>query len=120
MNNLHKYIRQAVPALIIAAFMVALSTVNWSLQDLFLTLDQQGRVLMAKGDFSAAAKVFQDPIQQGTALYRNGDFKAAAAAFGRGDSADAVYNRSPMYASARAQTPYLKSGSSGGIPGVQR
>jgi Ca-activated chloride channel family protein len=94
MNNLQRYIRQAVPVLIIAAFLVAFSTVNWSLQDLFLTPDQQGRVLMAKGDFSAAAKVFQDPMQQGTALYKNGDFKAASAAFGRGDSVEAVYNRS--------------------------
>jgi len=33
-------------------------------------------------------------MQQGTALYKNGDFKAAAAAFGRGDSVEAVYNRS--------------------------
>lgn len=81
-------------ALVVAAFLVALASVNWSLRDLFLTPDQQGRVLMTRSDFKTAAKRFQDPMQQGTALYRDGDFKAAAAAFGRGESVEATYNRS--------------------------
>ena len=79
--------------MIAASFLYALSSVNWSAQDLFISPDQQGRLLMSKKDFSGAAKVFQDSMQQGTALYRNGDFKEAAAAFGRDDSAAAIYNR---------------------------
>ena len=78
---------------IAASFFYALSSVNWSAQDLFISPDQQGRLLMAKKDFSGAAKVFQNPMQRGTALYRNGDFKEAAAAFGQDDSVEAVYNR---------------------------
>jgi len=86
--------RPAIAALIILSCIVALFSVNWSLKDLFLTPDQQGRVLMSKGRFKDAAKVLQEPMQRGTALYRDGDFKAAAAAYGRDDSVEAVYNRS--------------------------
>ena len=94
MNKLNKYIAAAIVVLIIVSFMFALSRVNWSPGELFLTPDQQGRLLMAKDDFKAAAKVFQEPMQRGTALYRTGDLKAAAAAFGRDDSVEAIYNRS--------------------------
>ncbi len=94
MNKLYTYIRPAILVLIISSFILALSTVNWSLRDLFLTPDQQGRVLINKGNFKAAAKVFQEPMQRGTALYRDGDFKAAAAAFGRDDSVESIFNRS--------------------------
>ncbi len=79
--------------LILSSFMLALFNVNWSLRDLFLTPDQQGRLLMAKDDFKTAAMLFQDPMQRGTALYTNGDFKEAAAAYGRDDSVEALYNR---------------------------
>ncbi len=94
MNNLYKYTRLAIGALILMSFTFAFSTVNWSLADLFLSPDQQGRRLMAKQDFKAAAKIFEDPMQRGTALYRDGDFKAAAATFGRDASVEALYNRS--------------------------
>jgi len=94
MNNLYTYIRLAIVALILLFFTFALSSVNWSLADLFLTPDQQGRRLMAKQDFTAAAKIFEDPMQRGTALYRDGDFKDAAAAFGRDATIEALYNRS--------------------------
>ncbi|MBW2215966.1 MAG: tetratricopeptide repeat protein [Deltaproteobacteria bacterium] len=79
--------------MVAASFFYALTSVNWSVKDLFITPDQQGRLLMAKKDFREAAKVFQNPMQRGTALYRNGDFKEAAAAFGQDDSVEAVYNR---------------------------
>lgn len=94
MTSLNKYIAATLFTLSVASFFVALFAVNWSLRDLFLTPDQQGRVLMSRGDFTAAAKLFHDPMQQGTALYRSGDFKEAAVAFGRGDSVEAIYNRS--------------------------
>ena len=94
MNNLQKYIRQIMAIGIVCIFLFALSSVNWSLTDLFLTPDQQGKLFMSKNNFKAAADHFLDPMQQGTALYRNGDFKKAAAAFGRGESAAAIYNYS--------------------------
>ena len=78
---------------IAASFLYALYSVNWSAKDLFISPDQQGRLLMAKKDFSGAAKVFQEPMQRGTAFYQNGGFKEAAAAFGQDDSAVAIYNR---------------------------
>jgi len=93
MNKLHKYIPWATGLLIVSSFTLALSSVNWSPADLFLTPDQQGRLLMAKNDYAEAAKVFQEPMQRGAALYRNGDFKDAAAAFGRDESPAALYNR---------------------------
>jgi len=93
MNKLHKYIPWGTGMLIISTFILALSSVNWSPADLFLTPDQQGRLLMVKNDYAGAAKVFQEPMQRGAALYRNGDFKDAAAAFGRDESPAALYNR---------------------------
>ena len=85
--------RPAAAVLVAGICVASLYSVNWSVKNLFLTPDQQGRLLLARGDFAAAAEQFQDPMQQGTAFYRNSDFKAAAAAFGRGDSVEAVYNR---------------------------
>lgn len=93
MLNLNLFRRWTIPTLILGSFIFSLSISNWSVKDLFLTPDQQGRLLMAEGEFKAAANVFQDPLLKGTALYRNGDFKAAAAAFGRDDTIEAVYNR---------------------------
>lgn len=93
MINRNKYIPLGILVVIATFFFYALASVNWSVKDLFITSDQQGRLLMAKKDFRGAAEVFQDPMQRGTALYRNGDFKEAAAAFGQDDSVEAVYNR---------------------------
>ena len=92
MNKLHKYVRPGV-LLVFASFVFALFSVNWLLRDLFLTLDQQGQILIARQQFKAAAEVFQDPMQRGAALYRNGNFKEAAANFGRDDSVTAIFNR---------------------------
>jgi len=93
MNRLKKYIPLGILLLTAAVFLYALMSVNWSVSDLFLTPDQQGRLLLQKKEFKRAAAVFVDPLQRGVALYRNGDFKEAAAAFGRDDSAAAFYNR---------------------------
>jgi len=97
MNNLKKHIHWLSPygilLLITAAFLYALFLVNWSVSDLFITPDQQGRLLMQRNEFKPAAKVFEDPLKRGTAFYRNGDFKEAAAAFGQDDSVEALYNR---------------------------
>ncbi|MCK5679849.1 tetratricopeptide repeat protein [bacterium] len=93
MPNIKKHIPLAILLLITVAFLYALSLVNWSMRDLFITPDQRGRLMMAENNYKEAAKVFLDPMQRGTALYRNGDFKEAAAAFGQDESAKALYNR---------------------------
>ncbi len=49
-----------------------------------------GRVLLAAGLPSAAAKVFSDPYWRGVALYRAGEFAQAVEAF---EAAGASYNR---------------------------
>ncbi len=48
-----------------------------------------GRLFMALGMNSLAARVFDDPGWQGAALYRAGDYQGAAAAF---EAANALYN----------------------------
>lgn len=60
---------------------------------LWLTPDQQGHRLLEKGEFTKAAKAFQDPLWQGIAWFRAGDFEEAATAFGRRDTAESNYNR---------------------------
>ncbi|MEN8139988.1 MAG: tetratricopeptide repeat protein [Thermodesulfobacteriota bacterium] len=76
-----------------AAFLLALAATNWSWQDLFLTPDQQGSLLLKNEEYDAAAQRFSDPRRRGTALYRAGDFKEAAAAFGRDNSPEGLFNR---------------------------
>jgi len=78
---------------IAALFLFMFFLVNWSLKELFITPDQQGRLLMARGSCKEAAEVFENPILRGTAFYRNGDFKEAAAAFGQDNSLISLYNR---------------------------
>ncbi|MCG6910206.1 MAG: hypothetical protein LJE94_08800 [Deltaproteobacteria bacterium] len=93
MNDVGKYMPLAVTLIGTCSFLIALSLVNWSSGDLFLTPDQQGRIYMSRKAYRNAARVFQDPLQRGTALYRAGDFKGAAASFGQDDSVEALYNR---------------------------
>lgn len=93
MNRSKKYVPWGVLLLTTAVFLYALMLVNWSVPNLFLNPDQQGRLLLQKKEYRRAADHFQDPLQRGEALYRNGDFKEAAAAFGRDGSAAAIYNR---------------------------
>lgn len=65
----------------------------WSLQDLWLTPDQQGKESFEQQDFDNAQQQFSDPRWQGSAAYRNRDYEAAAKAFSQGDSATDHYNR---------------------------
>ena len=88
-----RYLPLGISLLITATFLIALTFVNWSVSDLFITPNQRGRLLMAKKEYQKAAKVFRDPLQRGSALYRNGDFKEATAAFAQNDSVKALYNR---------------------------
>jgi Ca-activated chloride channel homolog len=67
--------------------------------DLWLTGDQQGRVLMQLGRYPQAAVRFTDPMWKGMAYYYGEDFMLAAEYFSRRDSDDALFNE----ANARAQ-----------------
>ena len=74
--------------------------------DLWLTGDQQGRLLMQMGDYRAAAARFEDPIWKGLGYYYAEDFMLAAEYFSRRDSDAALFNE----ANARAQArDYLRA-----------
>tara|TARA_R110001592_G_scaffold363393_1_gene687286 strand:- start:134546 stop:136216 length:1671 start_codon:yes stop_codon:yes gene_type:complete len=68
--------------------------------DLWLTGDQQGRLLMQAGDYRAAASHFDNTLWKGLAYYYAEDFMLAAEYFSRSDSDDALFNE----ANARAHT----------------
>ena len=69
--------------------------------DLWLTGDQQGRLLMQLGHYREAARHFQDPMWQGMAWYYAEEFMLAAAYFSRRDSDDALFNEANARAHAR-------------------
>jgi Ca-activated chloride channel family protein len=71
--------------------LAVIATLTWA--GLWFTPDQQGRRRFERGEFLAAAEVFQDPLWQGTAFYRAGEFEKAARAFARRDTAEAHYNQ---------------------------
>lgn len=60
---------------------------------LWLTSDQQARLMLERGDAAGAAALFTDPVWRGVALYRAGDYEGAAAAFAQRDTAEAQYDR---------------------------
>ncbi|RLQ21822.1 VWA domain-containing protein [Seongchinamella sediminis] len=68
---------------------------------LWLTPDQQGRLLLQAGRYRAAARQFQDPLWKGIAHYYNEDFMQAAEYFSRSDSNDALFNEANARAHAR-------------------
>ena len=67
--------------------------------DLWLTRDQQGRLLLQLGRYTQAAARFNDLMWKGIAYYYSEDFMLAAEYFSRQDSDDALFNE----ANARAQ-----------------
>jgi len=69
--------------------------------DLWLTGDQQGRLLMQAGDYRAAAGRFDSPMWKGLAYYYAEDFMLAAEYFSRQDSDDALFNEANARAHAR-------------------
>ncbi len=80
-------------AVFAVCFYWSLVTANWSLTGLWLTPDQQGQRLIARGQYAKAAECFIYPMRRGAALYRDGQFEAAAAAFGQEGTAEAAFNR---------------------------
>jgi Ca-activated chloride channel family protein len=79
-------------AVAVAAFLV-MAVDQRPLRDWFLTADQQGSMMLHKGQHAEAAKTFADPLWAGAAWYRAGEFEQAALAFSRIDTAPAHYNR---------------------------
>jgi Ca-activated chloride channel family protein len=83
----------------------ARSAIQW-FADLWLTGDQQGRLLMQLGHYEQAASRFQNPQWKGMAYYYAEDFMRAADYFSRRDSDDALFNE----ANARAHNrDYLRA-----------
>jgi Ca-activated chloride channel family protein len=74
--------------------------------DLWLTPDQQGRLLMQMGRYAEAAFHFEDPLWKGMAYYYGENFMQAAEYFSRSDSDDALFNEANARAHAR---DYLRS-----------
>lgn len=68
---------------------------------LWLTPDQQGRLLLQAGNYRAAARQFEDPVWKGIAYYYNEDFMQAAEYFSRSDSNAALFNEANARAHAR-------------------
>jgi Ca-activated chloride channel homolog len=68
---------------------------------LWLTPDQYGRLLMARGKYPEAAVQFQDPVWKATAFYYAEEFMLAAEYFSRSDSEDALFNEANARAHAR-------------------
>jgi Ca-activated chloride channel family protein len=59
--------------------------------DLWVTPDQRGRIAFDRGDYSAAAKLFTDPMWRGIAAYRAYDFLDAAQAFAKVDTVEGQF-----------------------------
>jgi Ca-activated chloride channel family protein len=69
--------------------------------DLWLTGDQQGRLLMQGGHYREAALRFENPLWKGMAYYYAEEFMPAAEYFSRSDSNDALFNEANARAHAR-------------------
>ncbi len=71
---------------------------NW-FANLWLTPDQQGRILLQRGEYREAAQRFKHPTWRAVAHYYSEEFMLAAEYFSRTDNDDALFNE----ANARAQ-----------------
>lgn len=69
--------------------------------DLWLTGDQQGRLLMQRGEYREAARRFVDPMWKGMSYYYAEEFMQAAEYFSRSDSNNALFNEANARAQAR-------------------
>ncbi len=99
----------ALPALLVLSMgsPQARADSNW-FADLWLTPDQQGRLLLQQGHYREAAERFRDPIWKATAYYYAQDFKLAAEYFSRVDSETARFNRANALAHRRDYLPALR------------
>ncbi len=93
-HRTRKRLPLAKAALLVVALAAAalVAVIVLSDRGVWLTPDQLGHRLLKRGQFTAAAEAFRDPLWQGTAWYRAGEFAKAAQAFARRDSAEARFN----------------------------
>ena len=66
--------------------------------DIWLTPDQQGRLLFEQGRYAEAAERFQDPMWKGLSCYAQGKFVDAAASFAALETKQGLYNLGNAYA----------------------
>jgi Ca-activated chloride channel homolog len=76
-------------AIVIYGGMIVLGD-GW--RSLFLTPDQQGRLLFQQERYIDAAETFNDPLWRAAAWYRAGEFKKAAGVLTGFDTAESVFN----------------------------
>lgn len=77
--------------------------------DLWLTPDQQGRILFQQGRYRAAADRFNNPMWKGLAWYYAEDFKLAAEYFSRVDTLEARFNRANALAHEQNYLPAVRA-----------
>ena len=82
----------AAAAILGGIVLLVLITDNFSLITLFLTPDQQGRILFQKERYADAAETFRDPLWQATAWYRASEFKKAAGILTGIDTTEGAFN----------------------------
>ncbi|WP_337023028.1 MULTISPECIES: VWA domain-containing protein [unclassified Pantoea] len=73
--------RQVVAAWAILSWIWIAPPAHASLIDRFIRPDMQGQQAFKRGDYTSAARHYQDPLRRGIALYYAGDFAGASAAF---------------------------------------
>jgi len=98
-----RILKIGIPLLVIACAAGAFAYCLWfaegySMINLWLTPDQQGRYYFEKNDYKAAAEHFQDPLWKGIAYYRSKNFEAAVEQFARVDTAEGYFNLGDAYA----------------------
>jgi Ca-activated chloride channel family protein len=84
-----------------AAGNTTLQSAGYWFADLWLTGDQQGRLLMQMGRYQQAAGRFINPVWKGMAHYYAEEFMVAAEYFSRRDSDAALFNEANARAHAR-------------------
>ncbi|RLA47978.1 MAG: hypothetical protein DRR04_06125 [Gammaproteobacteria bacterium] len=84
-----------------AASNTTLEAAGYWFADLWLSGDQQGRLLMQMGRYQQAAGRFTNPVWRGMAHYYAEDFMVAAEYFSRQDSDAALFNEANARAHAR-------------------
>lgn len=71
---------------------------GYSMINLWLTPDQQGRYYFEKEEYKVAAERFQEPLWKGIAYYRSKNFEAASEQFARVDTSEGYFNLGNAYA----------------------
>lgn len=88
-----KWVRIGTAAMVVAALIYGAQIVakdGWL--SLFLTFDQQGRLLFQQKRYNDAANTFINPLWQAAAWYRAGEFKKAAGILTGFDTAEGAFN----------------------------